>query len=329
MNKPILVSGVQPSGRLHIGNYLGALKNFVDLQNSGNYQCYFFLADLHSLTEDSTPKEKQLQILNLTADFLAAGLDPKKSVIFQQSQVPAHSELGWMLGTITPMGEMERMTQFKDKSARQNENVNIGLFTYPVLMAADILLYSPTVVPVGDDQSQHLELTRALARKFNARFSETFIEPKALLTKTSRVMSLRDPSKKMSKSQPESCLFIDDTPETIKQKIARAVTDSDSEIRYDREKKPGLATLIDIYAALDGKEPAAVVKEFSGMAYSALKAGLTELVINHFADFRKKKQALLDKPKALIATLKAGSEDASKVADKKIAAAKEKMGLVI
>ena len=216
--KPVLVSGIQPSGRLHLGNYLGALKNFVDLQNSGKYECFFFIADLHSLTEEFNPKEKSKQILELTADFLAAGLDPKKSVIFQQSQVPAHSELAFILNTITPMGELERMTQYKDKSQRQPENINAGLFDYPVLMAADILLYDAKVVPTGDDQNQHLELTRTLARKFNSRFEKTLIEPKNLHTNTPRIMDLRVPGKKMSKSDPSGCLFIDDSPEEIETK---------------------------------------------------------------------------------------------------------------
>lgn len=327
MAKPVLISGIQPSGRLHIGNYLGALKNFVDLQNSGNYQCYFFIADLHSITEPYEPKKKREQILELAADFLAADLDPKKSVLFLQSKIPAHSELTWIFNTLTPMGELERMTQFKDKAARQSANVNVGLFDYPVLMATDILLYSPSVVPVGDDQLQHLELTRTIARKFNARFGQTFIEPKGLLTKNPRVMSLKNPGKKMSKSEPESCLFIDDSPESIKQKIARAVTDSGSEIIYDPEKKPGLSNLLEIYAALSDIPPKAVAQKFAGKNYSDLKHALAELISDHFAGFREKKKKLLEKPAALINIIKNGSEDASKVAEKKMEEVKEKIGL--
>ncbi len=325
--KQVLVSGIQPSGRLHIGNYLGALKNFVDLQNSGKYECYFFLADLHSITENFDPKEKREQILNLTADFLAAGTDPKKSTIFQQSQIPAHSELAWILNTITPIGEMERMTQFKDKSSGQKENVNLGLFGYPILMAADILLYGANVVPVGDDQLQHLELTRTLARKFNNRFGKTFIEPKDLLTRTPRVMSLKNPLKKMSKSQPESCLFVDDSPEEIKRKIARATTDSGIEISYDRGKKPGLSNLIDIYAALAEKEPKLIVKEFAGKNYSEFKKSLADLVADHFADFRERKVSLIANRQSLIAALQSGSQKANAVAQKKMAEIKEKIGL--
>jgi tryptophanyl-tRNA synthetase len=324
--KPILVSGMQPTGRLHIGNYLGALKNFVDLQDSGKYQCYFFLADLHALTEGPEPKALAANILNLTADYLAAGLDPKKSVIYQQSQIPAHSELAWVLNTVTPMGDLERMTQYKDKSARQAANVNAGLFDYPVLMAADIVLYNAQFIPVGEDQLQHLELARTVARKFNARFGETFIEPKGSLTQTPRVMSLKDPLKKMSKSDPDGCLFIDDSPEEIKRKLARAVTDSGAEILYDPEKKPGLSNLLEIYGAFADKDPHAVAIDFEGKQYSDLKRGLAELIARHFEKFRAKKATLLAKPAVMKKILAAGSKKAGLVAAKKMAEVKKKVG---
>lgn len=325
--KPILVSGMQPTGRLHIGNYLGALKNFVDLQNSGKYQCYFFLADLHALTEGPEPKALAANILNLTADYLAAGLDPKKSVIYQQSLIPAHSELAWVLNTVTPMGELERMTQYKDKAARQVANVNAGLFDYPVLMAADIVLYDAKFIPVGEDQLQHLELTRAVARRFNARFGATFMEPKGVLTQTPRVMSLKDPRKKMSKSDPESCLFIDDSPEEIKKKLTRAVTDSDGKILYDPENKPGLSNLLEIYGAFTGKDPHAVAIMFEGKQYSDLKGALADLIAGHFRTFREKKKKLLAKPAVIRKILAAGSKKAGVVATKKMARAKKKIGL--
>jgi tryptophanyl-tRNA synthetase len=327
--KPVLVSGIKPSGQLHIGNYLGALKNFVDLQNSGKYECYFFIADLHAITEPQEPKELHDAILDVAASYLAAGIDPKKVTFFLQSQIPAHSELAWILNTVTPMGELERMTQFKDKSMRQKEGVNVGLFDYPVLMAGDVFLYNAAVIPVGDDQLQHLELARTLARKFNARFGETFVEPKGLLTETPRVMSLKDPAKKMSKSQPEGCLFLDDSPEEISAKIARAVTDSGSEISYDPAKKPGLANLLEIYAALNGSDPKAVAKEFSGQQYSALKKQLATIVAEYFAEFREKKKAFLAKPAGLVKVLTAGSEQASKIAEKKMGEVKEKIGLAL
>ncbi len=327
MKKPTLFSGVQPTGRLHIGNYLGALKNFVDLQNSKKYQCVFSIVDLHSLTGNFDPIEKRRQILNLTADFLAAGIDPKQSIVMLQSQASAHSELAWILSTITPIGELERMTQYKDKSTRQAENVNVGLFTYPVLMAADILLYNTNVVPVGDDQLQHLELTRTLARKFNKRFGQTFLEPKDILTKTPRVMSLKDPLKKMSKSQPDGCLFLDDTPEDVARKIARATTDSDTTIVYDPEKRPGLANLLDIYAALTHMEPKLIAEEFGGKTYAQLKASLAEVFVDHFAEFRKTKAKLLAKPNSIVKILKEGSGAANKIASKKIKEVQEKIGV--
>lgn len=327
--KPILISGIQPSGRLHLGNYLGGLKNFVELQNSNRYQCYFFIADLHSLTENYNPQKKQDQIFNLMADYLAIGLDPKKSVIFLQSQVPAHSELAWILNTITPIGELQRMTQFKNKSEKQEENINVGLFDYPVLMAADILLYDAQYVPVGDDQLQHLELTRTLVRKFNSRFGETFIEPKAILTNVSRLMSLDNPQKKMSKSDPASCLFIDDSPEEIKEKIKKAVTDSGSEIKLDRQKKPAISNLIDIYSNLTGISPEKIEIKFKNKGYIDFKLDLANVISNYFSSYRKKKAELLKNPTFLKKLIKNGSEKAAKVASAKLLEVKEKIGIKI
>jgi len=356
--KPILISGVQPTGKLHIGNYLGALKNFVDLQNSGKYQCYFFVADLHALTENPKPEDLNQNIIDLAADFLASGLkpasgelaEPKKSVIFQQSQIPAHSELMWILNTITPKGELERMTQFKDKMEKiinrsqiikdskkpkdalielisRSHGINMGLFNYPILMAADIIIYDAKFVPVGNDQDQHLEIARTLARKFNSKFGKTFIEPQAVHTKTPRVMSLANPEKKMSKSQPESCLFIDDSIEQIKNKIKRAVTDSGSEIRR-KEGKPAISNLLEIYSALSDKTIPQLEKKFKGKNYSTFKNDLAETIIDYFADFRKKKSALLKNQLKLSSVLKAGSQKAAKVANKKITEVKKKVGLI-
>jgi tryptophanyl-tRNA synthetase len=325
--KHIVVSGIKPSGRLHIGNYLGAMKNYVELQKSGKYNCFFFIADLHAITEPQDPKDLRENILAITADFLAAGLDPKKSTIYQQSQIPAHSELTWILNTIAPIGELERMTQFKDKSAKQEANINMGLFDYPVLMATDIILYDAEFIPVGDDQLQHLELTRTLARKFNARYGQTFIEPKGLLTQTPRVMSLKNPEKKMSKSDPDGCLFLDDSPEEIRQKLARAVTDSGSEIFYDPKEKPGLSNLLEIYAAFTDKDPHAIAIMFEGKRYSDLKIALADLIAEHFAAFRAKKKKLLAKPAAIKTILKTGSKKAGKIAAKKMMEVQKKVGL--
>lgn len=328
--KPVLVSGIQPSGRLHLGNYLGALKNFVDLQNSGKYECYFFIADLHSLTEHFDPKRKREEILNLAADFLASGLDPKRSTIYLQSQIPAHSELAWIFSTITPPGELYRMTQFKDKAAHQKQNINVGLLTYPILMAVDILIYDPRYVPVGEDQLQHLELTRTIARKFNKRFGKTFTEPKALVTKTPRLMSLADPTKKMSKSQPATCLFLDDSPDAIRKKITATTTDSGSEIKYDPKKKPGVSNLLDIYSGLSGKPIAALERKFAHVKqYVPFKKELAELVVNHFAEFRETKKSLLAAPNRLKSVLESGSRKAAAAANKKIAEVKNRIGIDI
>lgn len=380
--KPRLVSGIQPTGKLHLGNYLGALKNFVDLQNSGKYECYFFVADLHSLTEEFDPRTKREQILELTADFIAAGLNPstslragpRKSVIFQQSQVPAHSELAWILNTITPIGELRRMTQFKEKANLSDQNrtyfkeklfpenikarprepeaifakTNVGLFDYPVLMAADVILYDAKFVPVGDDQIQHLELARTIARKFNTKFGKTFIEPQPILTPTSRIMSLGDPTKKMSKSQPSTCLFIDDSPKEIEAKIKRAVTDSGSEIKFNPAKKPAISNLLKIYSSLDHRSVGELERVFANKTYSEFKSSLAKLVVNHFASYRKKKKSLLasakggyspvpskggsasgGKPSTLVATLNSGSKTANQIASKKIALVKKKVALTL
>ena len=325
-----LLSGIKPSGRLQLGNYLGALKNFVDLQNSGQYQCYFFIADLHSLTEEFNPDEKKQQILDLLASYLAIGLNPKKSVIFIQSQAPASTELAWILNTITPFGELERMTQFKDKAARREmDGVNVGLFAYPTLMAADIILYDTAFVPVGEDQLQHLELTRTLVRKFNNRFGETFIEPQPLMTKTPRLMSLQDPSRKMSKTEPQGCIFLDDQPEEIEKKLMSAVTDSGSEVKHDWANKPGISNLLEICSALVGKEVTELEKEFENKNYARFKKSAAKLISKHFAGFRKKKEKLLNQPEKLYKIAARGAKTANKIAQEKIELVKARVGLLV
>ncbi len=327
---PRLVSGIQPSGRLHVGNYLGVLKNLRALAQSRSYDCYFFLADLHSLTEPYSPVEKKQQILELAADFFAAGLDPQTSTIFQQSAVESHTVLSWILATITPMGELRRMTQFKDKSAGADDDsavTNVGLFTYPVLMAADILLYDAAVVPVGDDQLQHLELTRTIARKFNSRFGETLSEPRPLLTRTARVMSLRDPNKKMSKSSPAGCLFVDDEPDAISQKIQAAVTDSGTGIVYDPLEKPAISNLIDITCGLTDETPNVLVDRCAGMSYSQFKGFISQHIIDALTPHRTQKKALLDDPDQIISWLAAGAERAEDVATVKLDAVRRALGI--
>ena len=327
MAKPILVSGIQPTGPLHLGNYLGALKNFVALQNSGKYQCHFFIADYHSLTKDFDPAKKSSQIINLAMSFIAAGLDPKKSLIFQQSIVHHAPELAWILNTITPFGELSRMTQFKEKSEAQKENNNVGLFDYPVLMASDILLFNAAVVPVGDDQLQHLELTRTLARKFNAKFGQTFTEPKALMTATPRVMSLDDPTKKMSKSRPAGCLFLSDSSEEVERKIRTAVTDSGSGIKYDPVNKAAVSNLIMIYSELSGMTVEQIEGEFVGKGYADFKTKLAEVINEYFEPFRAKRAKL--KPEAVKKILVAGSKKAHEIGKKKMAAIKKSVGIIL
>lgn len=325
--KPLLISGIQPTGKLHIGNYLGMLKNAVELQNSGKYHCFYFIADYHSLTEDFSPKEKTGQILDLALDFLAAGMDPKKSTIFIQSAISSHAELALILNALTPMGELERMTQFKDKVRRQKENVNAGLFTYPTLMAADILIYKAEFVPVGEDQLQHLELTRTLARRFNNRFGKTFPEPQALLTQVPRLMSLSDPHKKMSKSEPNGCLFLDNPPKSIETKIKRAVTDSGKEIVFDPIHKPAISNLLLIYSAMSD-EPVETLKEkFRNKGYAEFKKALAILLIERLSIFQKRKKSFAKTISDVKEILEVGSHKAAVHANKTLAEVKKKLGL--
>jgi tryptophanyl-tRNA synthetase len=326
--EPILVSGIQPTGKLHIGNYLGMLKNAVALQNSGKYQCYFFVADLHSLTETYNPKDKPAQVKDTVLDMFAAGIDQKKSVIFIQSAVPAHSELAWILNTITPFGELSRMTQFKDKSSHAPENMNLGLFDYPVLMAADIILYDAKFVPVGHDQLQHLEFTRTLARKFNGKYGKTFIEPQPLLTDASRIMSLDDPRKKMSKSRPAGCLFIDDSPEVIRKKIISAVTDSGQEVKFDPQNKPAISNLICLYGGMVNCTTQQVERRFKGASYAEFKHSLADAIIEVLAPFQEKKRGLAGSPATLRTALQTGNKKANAVASKKLGEVKKKIGLI-
>ena len=345
MTKPILISGIQPTGKLHLGNYLGALKNFVELQNSGKYDCYFFIADFHALTENPEAKNLSVNIINLAVDFLTAGLDPKKSTIFVQSQIQPLQELKWILSTLTPASELMRMTAFKEKMLQplkplEGEEItkdkldeiieksNFGLAEYPILMAADILLYDARFVPVGEDQLQHLELARTLVRKFNSRFGKTFIEPKAILTEVSRLMSLDDPTKKMSKSRPAGCLFLDDSPKNIQEKLARAVTDSGREIKYDIKNKPAISNLLTIYSALTEKPIKTLEEKYVGKGYAEFKKDLAGVIINSFKPFQAKKREIKAQGLKLKTILNAGSKKAQKQAQVKIQEVKKKVGLV-
>ncbi len=323
--KPVIVSGIQPTGNLHIGNYLGAVKNWVDLQNSGKYQCYFMIVDYHSLTGDMTAVERQERILNVTAELLAAGIDPKKSTLFVQSAVTGHTELAWIFNTITPVAELYRMTQFKDKSERQEKNINTGLLTYPVLQAADILLYQGSFVPVGQDQIQHVELTRDIGRWFNNRYGNYFAEPKALLTEIPKVMSLLEPTKKMSKSHGlNSVIELADEPEMIVQKLKKAVTATEG------GDAPGVQNLLLLLKNFGTKEEyAAFVKaaKDGSIRYGDLKTAVGNAVAVSFADFRKRRADLLKHPAKVKKALADGAKKAQKVATKTMKEVRKLTGL--
>lgn len=327
--KPVIISGIQPTGPLHLGNYLGALKNFTALQNSGKYNCCFFAADYHSLTEDFDPKTKSRQIFNLIVDCLAAGLNPKQSTIFIQSAIPAIPALAWILNTLTPLGELKRMTQFKEKSENALQNINAGLFNYPVLMAADVLIFNTRFVPIGEDQLQHLEFARTLARRFNKRFGQILTEPRPLLTIVPRLMALNNPHKKMSKSQPKGCLFLDDSPTIIKEKIQKAVTDSGSEIKYELVQRPAISNLIMIYSALTDLPIPAIEKKFQNQNYAKFKKELADATIKGLTPFQKKKKEWLNKINEVKKIISSGNRQAALAAEKNIIKIKQKIGLEI
>jgi tryptophanyl-tRNA synthetase len=327
--KEIVFSGVQPTKNLHIGNYIGALKQWVDLQK--NYNCYFCIVDDHAITVPQDPKILHQQILNIAATYLAIGIDPKKCTLYVQSDVAQHTELGWLLMTQTKMGELSRMTQFKDKSKKTgSESSGVGLYAYPVLMAADILLYDTNKVPVGHDQMQHIEFTRVLGRRFNERFGQTFVLPQPLIQKVgSRIMSLKDPKNKMSKSDTaESAnLYLLDDNDSLRKKIMRAVTDSTSGITYDPENKPAVSNLLSIYHHVTGESIKKIEADFEGKGYGDFKKALADAVIEHISPIREKINYYLKDPKELNNILEAGFQKAYPVAEKKIKAVKNKMGL--
>lgn len=333
-----LFSGVQPSGNLHLGNYLGAIKQWVELQN--DYEAMFCVVDLHALTVPQDPEELRKKTLELAKIYLAAGIDPKKCTLFIQSHVAGHSELAWILNTIASMGELSRMTQFKEKSQRElaaqafTGNVTVGLtervglFDYPVLMAADILLYDTDVVPVGEDQLQHIELTRDLAERFNSRFGETFVIPEGKVVKEgARIMGLDDPMKKMSKSAASEYNYIalTDDADTIRKKIKKAVTDSGSEIVYT-DDKPALKNLINIYTLLSGKTTQEIEEMYHGKGYGDFKNDLAEVVVNFLTPFQERLRNISDEE--VLAILREGAEKAKALSQKKIEQVYKTVGLV-
>lgn len=324
-SKKRVVSGIQPSGELHIGNYLGALRNFAKLQEENKYDCFFFIADYHSMTVKYDPKEKAKQSMDVVLDYLASGLDPEKSTFYLQSEVPICTELAWIFNTVTPLSELERMTQFKDKAQKDRNNINMGLLDYPVLMAADILLYKAEMVPVGQDQFQHLELTRRIAKYFNNRFGETFQEPKEIITATPKIMSLVDPAKKMSKSHgPKSYIGINDSPKVIENKMKKAV----SSTSYDKKVYEFYATLLQEFGSKENQERFAEQFKNKEIKFSELKKALGEDIANYFEDFRKRRLEFERNPKLVKAILQKGAEKAEMEAQKTMSEVRKKIGLL-
>ena len=329
--KKVMLSGIKPTGDLTLGSYLGAIKNWAE--RAEQYDCYYFMADLHALTIRNNPADLRRRTLEQLAQYVACGLDPQKNTLFLQSHVPAHAELGWVLNCYTMFGELSRMTQFKDKSAKNADNINGGLFTYPALMAADILLYQPDLVPVGDDQKQHVELTRDVAQRFNNLYGETFKVPEPFSPKVgARIMDLLDPRSKMSKSDEVGngrvCLM--DRPEDIARKFKRAVTDSDGErcVRYDPENKPGVANLMSIYSAVTGESFEEIEREFDGKGYGVFKPAVGEAVIEALRPIREEAEKIM-KDKAYLETLcRDGAERASRIAYRTLRKVYKKVGLV-
>jgi len=320
-------SGVRPTGELHIGNYLGAMKQWVELQKI--HDCVFCIVDLHAITTPFLPENLQKNILELAIAYLAAGLDPEKCILFLQSQVKEHTELAWILGTITPLGDLKRMTQFKEKSKKHPEYVNAGLFNYPILMAADILLYKSDLVPVGIDQEQHVELAREIARRFNRMFGEVLKMPRVLLSEGQKIMSLQNPKKKMSKTDsPEGCIGVFDAPEEIEGKIKRAVTDLGKTIKYDPKRKAGISNLLTVYSLFSELPIERIERKFKSKGYEEFKKSLAGLLIEKLEPFRRKKKEFLTREVYIKEILEKGRKRAQLIAQSTLLEVKKKMGLV-
>ena len=327
--KPIVLSAIQPTSVPTLGNYLGALKNWKMMCE--DYDCLYAVADLHALTVHPEPAKLRQQTLEMYATLLAVGLDPEKNIVFIQSRVPAHAELAWILDCYTQFGEASRMTQFKEKSAKHADNVNVGLFAYPVLMAADILLYQANFVPVGADQKQHLEIARDIAARFNSLRGETFTLPEPFIGKIgARVMSLQDPTQKMSKSDPnpKASISLLDDPDVILKKFKSAVTDSEAVVRY-ADGKDGINNLMSIYSCCTGLDYAAIEKEFEGKGYGDFKVKVAEAVIEELRPFRDNYKRLMDDKQYLLDTAAQGAEKASRIANRTLTKAKKKVGLLL
>ncbi len=321
-----IFSGIRPTGEIHLGNYLGAIKQWIGLQDKND--CIFCIVDLHAVTTPYDPAKLQEQIFELAIDYLAAGLNPEKCALFVQSRVKEHAELAWLLGTVTPMGELKRMTQFKDKSKQHPNYINAGLFNYPVLMAADILLYKTDAVPIGKDQQQHVELARAVARYFNNRFGNVFKEPKDVLSEGQKIMSLCEPDKKMSKTgNQKGCIGVFDEPASIEKKIMVAVTDTGREIKFDVKKKAGISNLLNVYSVASRKPIADLEREFKGKSYSEFKKSLAAFLISYLEPLRRKRNELATREVYVNDILKKGASKAQTIAGETMREAKKAMGL--
>lgn len=328
--KKVLYSGMQATGTLTLGNYMGALKNWVDLSEDDSYERFYGVMDLHSLTLRQNPAEFRKNARSLYALYVAAGLDPEKNCIYYQSHVSAHAELGWILDCFTYMGELNRMTQFKDKAAKHADNINAGLYTYPVLMASDILLYQTDVVPVGVDQKQHLEICRDIAMRFNNIYGDVFTIPEAYISKSgAKIMSLQEPERKMSKSDENAnaTIYLLDDPDTIVRKFKRAVTDSGNEIRYDAEKKPGISNLIDIYSVITKNTREEVEQEFDGKGYGDFKLAVGETVAAELKPIQERYQQLIADKSYIDSRIKENDEKAQYFANKTLRKVQKKVGL--
>ncbi len=331
-NQKVVLTGIKPSGDLTLGNYIGALRNLKPMEALGT--CYYWVADMHAITVRQDPADLRRRTLTLIATYLACGIDPEKSVMFVQSQVPAHAELGWILNCYSYMGEMSRMTQFKEKSAKlKDDSITVGLFDYPVLMAADILLYQTDLVPVGVDQKQHLEIARDIAIRFNNAYSPTFKVPEAYIPPVgAKVMSLQDPTSKMSKSDEAGdtgCILLMDSMDDIRRKFKRAITDLETEVRYDPEKKPGVSNLMTIMSCMTGKSLDDIAREFAGVGYGDFKMAVADSVVDVLAPLQAEVKRLLADKGYLAGILKAGAERASYVANKTLSKVKKKVGFVM
>lgn len=324
-----MLSGIKPTGQLTLGNYIGALRNFVKYQD--DYEMYVFIANLHCITEYQDPKDLRKNLLDAIALYLACGLDPEKAIIFLQTDVQDHAELGYIMACNTYLGELNRMTQFKDKSAKGEKNMTAGLYTYPCLMAADILLYNADYVPVGEDQKQHVELTRDLAQRFNNKYGDTFVVPEPLIAKIgARIMSLQDPSKKMSKSDEtnKGCIYLLDDLNVARKKVMSAVTDSIGVIQLDKENQAGLYNLIEIASSLSNRSMEDIVKEFKGQGYGQLKTYVADVVCNTLAEIQEKYKQIIES-RQVEKVLEDGANKAKMVSSKTLAKVKKKIGLEI